>query len=175
MTPPKRPRTPTRSTRKKALFERDLYRRPPAPRKVETPAQSPAPARPRPPVARPGKGTAPSSTATFGNPRFSADLAQGHDAALPPPSPPTSDSNHALRALRLYLVPNDQLQQFQGYPSLQVTLAWPTGSARYCMRSDIPVHQGKGSVCMASKPRMLVVPFSLGITKHNHRSKRMTG
>ncbi|KAF8532235.1 hypothetical protein JB92DRAFT_3103969 [Gautieria morchelliformis] len=48
-------------------------------------------------------GTASSSTATFGNPRFSADLAQGHDAAPPPPSPPPQTLTipspaHPLRA-----------------------------------------------------------------------------
>ncbi|KAF8530751.1 hypothetical protein JB92DRAFT_3105958 [Gautieria morchelliformis] len=52
---PKPSEDPNKKHKKKKLSsnEAHLYRRPSAPRKVEPPAQPPAPARPRPPVARP--------------------------------------------------------------------------------------------------------------------------
>ncbi|KAF8464528.1 hypothetical protein JB92DRAFT_3136178 [Gautieria morchelliformis] len=56
-----------------------------------------------PGLSRAHLGMASSSAATFGNPRFSADLTQCHKTAPltsphpTPHSPPTSDSHHALR------------------------------------------------------------------------------
>ncbi|KAF8530744.1 hypothetical protein JB92DRAFT_3105942 [Gautieria morchelliformis] len=102
---------------KLSLNEAHLHRRPPAPAKSNHPLNLPLQLVPTH-ASRDlrGTGTASSSTAMFGKPRFSVDLVPDHDATPPLPSPSTSDSNYALRPLqrlRLLRVQHRHVLRFQ--------------------------------------------------------------